>query len=377
MSGGKLKKEAEYRLWLFIFAASIAAFIAGTVYMTLCVGRTGLIGSLAGHRTWLKYLLAFLILTAFVFVTARLSSPANAVVFFLHAVLFFLIWGAVLRAAAPAFGKRFSPDLRGILAIVSMAVYLPAGYLNLCNVCRTDYVLQSDKAVSLKIAMLADSHIGTSFDGEGFAEHIKTIEAQGPDLLVVAGDFVDDGTKKEDMLRACKALGDMKTKYGVWFAYGNHDKGYFEGRGFSFDELERELLANGVHVLADECEAVGGAFYIAGRKDRTLGERKTMDELLAGADTDRYIIVIDHVPDDYENEADSAADLVLSGHTHGGQFFPIAYIDRCLGINDLVYGHERRKGTDFIVTSGISGWEIRIKTGARSEYVMINVDSGR
>ena len=61
-----------------------------------------------------------------------------------------------------------------------------------------------------------DSHTGTTFHGEGFAEHIKEIEAQNPDVLLIAGDFVDDDTSKEDMVRCCQALGEMQTTYGVY-----------------------------------------------------------------------------------------------------------------------------------------------------------------
>ena len=74
------------------------------------------------------------------------------------------------------------------------------------------------------------------------------------------------------------------------------------------------------------------------------------------------------------NEAASAADLVVSGHTHGGQLFPATYVGEWFGINDRTYGHENRNGTDFIVTSGISDWEIQFKTGTKSEYVMIDVN---
>ena len=59
-------------------------------------------------------------------------------------------------------------------------------------------------------------------------------------------------------------------------------------------------------------------------------------------DTSKYIIVLDHEPNDYDMEATSDADLVLSGHTHGGQMIPITYVGEWFGINDRTYGYERR-----------------------------------
>ena len=142
---------------------------------------------------------------------------------------------------------------------------------------------------------------------------------------------------------------------------------------------------------------IGDNAYVIGRLDYSVekeqgGSRKTMRELMneacgnefpADGDNEtaleknsgcgKYIIVIDHQPADYARQAESGADLVLSGHTHGGQLFPFNNVGKWIGANDRVYGHERRNKTDFIVTSGISDWAIKFKIGTRSEYVIINV----
>ncbi len=66
-------------------------------------------------------------------------------------------------------------------------------------------------------------------------------------------------------------------------------------------------------------------------------------------------------------------DLVLSGHTHGGQMIPFNRMGEWLGLDDKIYGMEKRGDTSFIVTSGISDWAIKFKTGCKSEYVVIDV----
>ena len=73
-------------------------------------------------------------------------------------------------------------------------------------------------------------------------------------------------------------------------------------------------------------------------------------------------------------ENKSNADLVVSGHTHGGQLFPLNYVGPIVNSNDLVYGTKKIKNTSFIVTSGVSDWEIKFKTGCDSEYIMININ---
>lgn len=69
--------------------------------------------------------------------------------------------------------------------------------------------------------------MGTTFNDDKFNDYLKEIEKNNPDILLIAGDFVDDGTTKADMIKACEYLGQVKTKYGVYFAHGNHDKGYY------------------------------------------------------------------------------------------------------------------------------------------------------
>lgn len=79
---------------------------------------------------------------------------------------------------------------------------------------------------------------------------------------------------------------------------------------------------------------------------------------------------------DYVAQKDANVDLVLSGHTHGGQLFPLMTIENHSNIaeDDRVYGYEKSENTNFIVTSGISDWAIKFKTGCKSEYLIINIE---
>ena len=83
--------------------------------------------------------------------------------------------------------------------------------------------------------------------------------------------------------------------------------------------------------------------------------------------------MLDHQPNDYQNQADAGVDLVLSGHTHGGQLFPLNKVGEWIGANDRTYGFEKRGQTNFIVTSGLSDWAIKFKTGTKSEFVVIDL----
>ena len=310
-------------------------------------------------------------------------GAVNAAVVLLHLALF---WGAAELISLAVRKCRRRPMRRyyaGALAVPVTVLYLGVGWVQAYHVWQTDYTVTTTKNVgSLRIALLADSHVGTTFDGSGLAAHIDRIQAQQPDVVVIAGDFVDEDTTKENMVEACRALSRLDVPYGVYYVFGNHDKGkYADGsRGYSGDDLAAELEKNGVTVLQDESVLIDGRFYLVGRQDASEeldfgGHRAAMADLTGGLDADKYTVVLDHQPRDYEAEAEAGADLVLSGHTHGGQLIPLVQLGRRfhIGGNDSVYGLERRGGTDFIVTSGISDWAIKFKTGCRSEFVIVDV----
>ena len=300
-----------------------------------------------------------------------------AFIIVLHLCLFWLICDAVGAIVRRIRRRDFERYYVGGAAILLSAVYLSVGWFCAHHVFETTYKIETDADLaggSLRIVLITDSHLGATLDGEDFAKELERVQACEPDLVVITGDFVDDDSTREDMLVACRALGKLRTKMGVYFVFGNHDKGYFNSRDFSEFELRGALSAAGVKVMEDEVLPIDGSFCLIGRKDRSVRDRKTIAELASGLES-KYTVVLDHQPNDYENEAVAGVDLVLSGHTHGGHIFPAGPIGLLMGANDKVYGHEKIDGTDFIVSSGISGWAIPFKTGAISEYVVIDITS--
>lgn len=360
--------------WGILVGAVFIGFVAGIVFMVRCMCKFSFIRKLSGDRKWFRIVLGIgLMLIPVVLVTFILSF-VNAVVFFLHGVVFFLIWELIFLIVRKVSHKEFKLYWAGICAVLTTVIYVAIGIFMCAHVWQKNYTLTTSKGIRpVRIALIADSHLGTTFGGEGFAEYMREIEAQEPDMLIISGDFVDDATGRDDMVRACEALGDMDLTYGVFFAYGNHDKGYYDSREFSADDLLNELVSNGVFVLEDQAVYIGDDLCVLGRADAsTVPERADIGYLTGQLDNDRYIIVIDHEPNDFETEAAAGCDLVLSGHTHGGQMFPFTLMGRIFG-NDRDYGYERRDNTDFIVTSGIADWELWFKTGVRSEYVIIDL----
>lgn len=392
-------------MWVAILGLSLVAAVASLFYLVSRFKKFLFIRKLAGEKKGLLKLFSWLMLLPLV--VYGIFDTVNAIIVLLHLAVFWLIADGI-AAAVRAFRRkrkndssyasrtkeedksneasgRMKPYWIGLTVLVITAVYLGIGWYNAHHVSITKYKVNTEKEIGaekLRIVQITDSHVGTTFDGEGFAEHMKTVQDLEPDIVVITGDYVDDGSTKKDLIRSCEALGELKTKYGVYFVYGNHDKGYFNSRDFTAEDIENELSKNNVVILQDESILVDDLFYVVGRKDASVenerggekGGRKTAQELTEGLEKDRFILMLDHQPTDYDNEAAAGADLVLSGHSHGGQLIPLQFIGQyIIRANNRTYGIEKRKGTTFIVCSGISDWEIDFKTGCISEIVVVDV----
>ncbi len=367
-------------MWALIFASLFFGMIVGVIYLATRFAKFFFLRKLLGKSRILRFAAGLLMTGLLASGVGFLLGAINAAIAILHLMAAWLLCDGVSRLAEWKRGRRFSKYYAGAVALCVTGVYLACGWYLANHVWRTGYELETDKQVEpLRIVQFADSHVGNTFDGEGFRELVEAMQAENPDIVVITGDFVDDDTMREDMEAACEALGTLKTTYGVYYVFGNHDKGYYapEYRGYDGNGLIAALEKNHVRVLQDEVVPLGEHYYLIGRKDRSEGQRGTprasMEQLTAGLDPDRYSIVLDHQPSDFDAQAASGVDLVLCGHTHGGQLFPFHRMGQWTGIDDKSYGLERREGTSFIVTSGISDWAIQFKTGCKSEYVVVDV----
>ena len=362
-------------MWGMILGTALALALAAVVYLAVCFHRFSFIRGLERKSrllSWGAALLPLALLGLF-----ALINVTALIVVLLHLMAAFLLCALAAFLIRKLGGRDLPYDLRGAAAIVLTAVYLGVGWYMAHHVFETDYRLESTKLKNdVRVVLLADAHLGITLDGADFAREMERVQALAPDAVVLVGDFVDDDSSREDMLAASRALGELKTTYGVYFVYGNHDEGYYRFRNFDGAELRAELEKNGVIVLEDESVPLGDDLVLIGRRDRSDRSRASIAALTEGLDPDLFTLVLDHQPNDYAAEAEAGVDLVLSGHTHGGHVFPAGQIGLLMGANDALYGLERRGGTDFIVTSGISGWAIPFKTGCRSEFAVIDLAAG-
>lgn len=287
-----------------------------------------------------------------------------------------LLWLAVKRLDKPVLEKIYRC---GLVPLAVTAVILGYGYFHMKDVERKDYTVAVDKELpeGVTVAMLSDLHFGTTMDVEKLQEYCDEISTQNPDIIALCGDIVDERTTKEEMQQAIQVLGSMKSRYGLYYVFGNHDPATYSFHPpFTVTELTAQFEANGIQMLTDDCVELGENIVLAGRLDRSYTMetgRKSTEELLEGVDKEKFILLLDHQPVELEENAAAGVDLQLSGHTHGGQIWPVGLISDVLGFGELNYGEKTIGSYHIIVSSGIAGWGYPIRTGSDSEYLMVEV----
>lgn len=257
----------------------------------------------------------------------------------------------------------------------------------------TPYKITVDKSApdmdSLKIVLLADTHFGYNSGAVHAQEIVDKINEQNPDLVCIAGDIFDneyDAVREPEKIS--EILRTIRSKYGVYACWGNHDLNEPILAGFTFKHkkedskqlkdprMKRFLQNSNIQLLEDEAVLIDNSFYVVGRKDASLIEkieekRKTPAQLTQKLDKDKTIIVIDHQPKELQDIADAGVDLDLCGHTHDGQTFPGNFTVKFLWENPC--GYLQKGSMHNIVTSGSGVWGPAMRVGSDSEICTINL----
>lgn len=266
----------------------------------------------------------------------------------------------------------------GLVPLMVTALILGYGYFHMRDVCRTEYAVSVEKPLreeGYKIALITDLHYPTTMEEHRLEKYCGQISKQKPDIVLLGGDIVDERTSRNDMEKAFSALGKISNQFGIYYVYGNHDKAlYANNPPFTPEQLEQAIKAQGIKTLCDETVDINGEILLTGRRDRSESSgRAGTAQLLRGKDKRKCLLLLDHQPAELKENAGAGIDLQLSGHTHGGQIWPVGLIIDVLGFGELNYGYKKIASSQFLVSSGIAGWGYPIRTGARSEYVIVNV----
>ncbi len=224
------------------------------------------------------------------------------------------------------------------------------------------------------IVQLTDVHVGPTIGRDFVEEIVRKANAASPDLIVITGDLVDGSVAELGPLVA--PLRGLRAPDGVFFVTGNHE--YYSGA----DEWVAELERLGIRVLRNERvglrDAEAGGLDLAGVDDWTAAglladHGHDLPKALAGRDEGRALVLLAHQPKSVVEAAQRGVDLVLSGHTHGGQLFPFNYLVKLQ--QPFVAGLHRHEGTHIYVSRGTGYWGPPMRLAAPAEITRIELES--
>lgn len=216
----------------------------------------------------------------------------------------------------------------------------------------------------LRIVQLSDLHVGPTIRRRFVEAVVDTTNGLAPDLIAVTGD-VADGFVPE--LRDHVApLGALRAPLGTFFVTGNHEY-YWDPRGWM---LELERL--GIAVLSNEHRLLvrgNGRLLLAGVTD--LSAASNPRAAVAGAPDSDVRVLLAHQPRSAFAARDAGFHLQLSGHTHGGQYFPFNVLVRLF--QPFVAGLHRLEAMWLYVSRGTGYWGPPLRLGAPSEITLIEL----
>ncbi|MDR0421974.1 MAG: metallophosphoesterase [Proteiniphilum sp.] len=220
---------------------------------------------------------------------------------------------------------------------------------------------------SVRIVMAGDLHLGYMIDRSHAKRFVDLIMAQQPDLILLVGDIFDSYIEPVLQQRMDEELSRLHAPLGVFTCTGNHE--------YRHDTEEKIKLLNsaGITVLRDSAALINGSFYVVGREDKVVATRKPLREILSGqsAAMSKPVIVLNHTPDNLDEEAEAGADLALYGHTHHGQAFPGNIITE--RVFEVAHGYKKKGDTHICVTSGIGLAGPQYRIGTVSEIVLLTL----
>lgn len=227
--------------------------------------------------------------------------------------------------------------------------------------------------VGLKIAHLSDIHVGNTMYRENIADIVRETNALDPDIIVITGDLADG--YPEVIGSWLDPMRDLRSRFGTYFVTGNHDH-MWNARGWV-----KVVEALGIVHLDNEHRIIdvgGTPLAIAGAID-ARGERRGRwksdpEKALSGIDSKTFKLMLVHQPASVDRSLAAGADLVLVGHTHGGQFWPISYLIDALhhyarGLYRV--GPEGRQAV--YVSCGTGYWGPPIRVGVPPEIIDIRL----
>jgi len=217
-----------------------------------------------------------------------------------------------------------------------------------------------------RIAVFADTHAGPVVGRRWFSRIVEQVNGLSADMILIPGDLFDEPPRSVPWVGG--ELAKLTAPDGVWAVTGNHE--FYSGA----EACAAVMASAGVRVLRDTTVVIPGLMNLIGVDDITGGRQfrvplKPIKELVAAGDPNLPVIAMHHTPQRLAEAEAAGVDLLLSGHTHDGQLWPLGYL------TELVYGvdegYSRIGRMQFYLTNGAGTWGPPARVGNAPEIVLL------
>ena len=202
--------------------------------------------------------------------------------------------------------------------------------------------------------------------GKRLKKDIDRINAEKPDIILIAGDLIDNSVAPVITREMDKELNRLHAPMGIFMVPGNHE--YISRIDKSIDFISQTQI----QLLRDKAVTLPCGVQIIGRDDISNRKRLTASDWANLTDPSKPTILLDHQPHHLEDAQLIKADLQVSGHTHNGQFFPFTFVTNRMF--ELSYGFRKTGDTYYYVTSGLALWGPPFRIGTNSEMAVFSLE---
>lgn len=219
-----------------------------------------------------------------------------------------------------------------------------------------------------KIAFISDTHYPSLFNHKRLGKLVRRLKREDADVLLLGGDYV---TSDDYMNELFDSLSTVKPVDGVYAVLGNHEKRYEEMAVQAMDDYGVVLLADSVVPLSREDDVI----YLVGIYD-SFDYNPLVVQPEELVDAEAFVLMLCHTPD-YAEQSLTTADIVLSGHTHGGQ---VSLFGLYTPVKNTQYGNRflrgmnrTTSGASVITTNGVGTSRRKVRFCVPSEIVLVTL----
>lgn len=221
----------------------------------------------------------------------------------------------------------------------------------------------------MRLVLVSDTHLGKWFGNRQLDRLVTLVGKQQPDVVLMAGDMMDNNLDYYQQTNMQAHLSKLTAPLGVYAVLGNHD---YMGQDVAIADAIKQA---GLTVLDNEAILLNDALWLVGRSDDTDNTRLSAKTLLSRIDTTKPIVFLEHRPSAIDEISKLPIDLHVSGHTHGGQIFPLTLLMDWF--TPLNHGSKYIGNTQFLVSSGYGFGSVPFRLGTRSEIWVITLQSAQ